>query len=100
MSFFSSFPSIKQSPNHFKSIPFKETHPRTILIPRLNTASPLHALPSRLKHSRDAGVLETAAGTDHIRDSRGRFEDERHATAVEAAEEILVLRTRDAADVG
>jgi hypothetical protein len=44
-------------------------------------------------------VFESAARANHIRDTRGRLEDERHAAAVETAEEVLVLRAGHTADV-
>lgn len=79
--------------------PLEEPNPRKKLIPRLNTTTTLHALPSRLKRSRDTSVLETAARAYHVRDTSGRLEDERHAAAVETAEKVLVLRAWDAPDV-
>ena len=79
--------------------PVGKTNPRKKLIPRLNNTSTLHALPSRLKHSRDTSVLEIATRAYHIRDTSGRLEDERHAASVEAADKVLLLRAWDAADV-
>lgn len=77
----------------------EEPNPRKILIPRINTTTALHALPSRLKRSRDTSILETTARAYHVRDTTGRLENERHTAAVETAEKVLVLRAWDAPDV-